>query len=88
MLILMSVICVVSASGRRGSALVSFKVNHGPSLGECSVKDSGVEMDTLFKVYCREWWDQVILYTLYLVGLQMGCYHEFIVFELDHLNNL
>ena len=38
----------------------SFKVNTSPHKGACSVlPTSGVEMDTLFNVLCKEWRDKV-----------------------------
>ena len=43
-----------------GAAMAYVKVNESPSLGACSLKpDNGVEMTTMFRVVCMEWWDDV-----------------------------
>ena len=43
-----------------GLAMTYFKVNKSPRKGACSVlPTSGVEMDTLFNVFCKEWQDEV-----------------------------
>ena len=52
-----------------GSALVYFEVNRSPSLGRCTFKPDvgGVEMSTVFTVYCFGWTDLVSCYRLLLV---------------------
>ena len=44
-----------------GSSLVYFEVNASPSLGRCTFKpdSGGVEMTTVFTVYCFGWTDLV-----------------------------
>ncbi|KAL8570217.1 hypothetical protein ACOMHN_029917 [Nucella lapillus] len=43
----------------RGLAMTYFKVNKSPRGGRCSiVPPKGVEMDTLFKAFCKEWKDE------------------------------
>jgi len=44
-----------------GSALVYFEVNQSPNLGRCTFKPDvgGVEMMTVFTVYCFGWTDAV-----------------------------
>jgi len=57
--------CVVLVKGHQsvvsGSALVYFEVNQSPSLGRCTFKPDvgGVEMTTIFTVYCFGWTDLV-----------------------------
>jgi hypothetical protein len=44
-----------------GSAVTYFAVSKGPSLGRCSLKpaNNGTEIETVFKLYCIEWRDEV-----------------------------
>ncbi|XP_070212585.1 polycystin-1-like protein 1 [Littorina saxatilis] len=42
-----------------GMAMTYFMVNKSPGKGACSVQpSSGVEMDTVFRVFCKEWQDE------------------------------
>ncbi|ELU08775.1 hypothetical protein CAPTEDRAFT_217052 [Capitella teleta] len=51
--------------GIEGSALTYFKVNSSPSRGGCTIRpksakaeEPGVEMETVYKVFCQEWRDE------------------------------
>jgi hypothetical protein len=54
-------VCACSPDGSaQGQAMVSFYVNKSPSDGVCEIRpDSGLEMDTEFRVFCKEWRDEV-----------------------------
>ncbi|XP_067649227.1 polycystin-1-like protein 1 isoform X2 [Haliotis asinina] len=53
-------------------AEVYFHVNHSPGKGTCTVRPlKGIEMDTQFSVFCREWKDEH-LPLIYEVGYSMG----------------
>ena len=46
--------------GLEGVAKSSFAVNESPVSGRCSIKpQSGVELDTEFTLFCKEWRDKV-----------------------------
>ena len=56
----MSVVSLHSVSGQQGTALAYFKVNESPSRGDCTIKpESGVEMLTDFRIFCKAWQDDV-----------------------------
>ncbi|XP_074659507.1 polycystin-1-like protein 1 [Tubulanus polymorphus] len=53
---------------RTGEALTVFRVNESPTRGDCSIRpQKGIEMDTMFKIYCKEWKDKDLPIT-YEVG--------------------
>ncbi|XP_052094392.1 polycystic kidney disease protein 1-like 1 isoform X3 [Mytilus californianus] len=42
-----------------GTAMTTFSINSGPSKGECEIiPDTGTEIITEFKLYCKAWQDQ------------------------------
>lgn len=48
--------------------MTTFSINSGPSKGECEIyPDTGTEIITEFKLYCKAWQDQVYINTVILI---------------------
>lgn len=59
--------CVLDGS-ILGTAMTTFSINSGPSKGECEIyPDTGTEIITEFKLYCKAWQDQVYINTVILI---------------------
>ena len=55
---------LLTVTGTEGTALTYFRVNESPSLGNCDIRPNpedgpGVEMETVYSIFCQEWKDQV-----------------------------